>query len=382
MASLSSRERVIRALNHQESDRIPIDFGGTSNSLIHVWAHQRLLEHLHLTGTDSRLQSVMTQAVIPDSRIQRMFGSDVVLLDPGKPDAWDLQIDPQTGEWLDEWGNRLYMPEGGFFYDWIDYPLKEGTVAELQRYPWPDPRDPGRYRGLKERVEDFYHNTDKAILVNNPFGIFEQALAMRGIEAALSDLANNLEYAEILADRLLEWQLIYWEEVLSRVGRYLQVVKVNDDLGWHGGTLMSPKVYRRVYKPRHRALVAYVKERTDAKIHLHSDGDIYPFLPDFIEIGIDALNPVEVTARDMESAKLKTEYGDKFTFWGGGCSNVVLTLGTSDDVAAEARQRIRDFAPGGGFVFASIHCIQANVPPENIMALFSTAREAGRYPIA
>ena len=371
----------MRALNHQEPDRIPVDFGGSSNSLIHIQAHQKLLNHLGLPGSDACLQSMMTQAVIPDSRPQKMFGTDVVLIDPGKPDTWQLQIDPVTAQWTDEWGNRYQMPPGGFYYDWSDYPLKEGSLEELDRYPWPDPRDPGRYRGMKERVQDIYDNTDKAILVNNPFGIWEQAIALRGMENALADLAINVAYAEALADRLLEWQKVYWEEVLGRIGKYIQVVKVNDDLGWKDGPLMSPRIYRRVYKPRHKALVAFIRERTDAKIYIHSDGDIYPFLPDFHEIGIDILNPVEVTARDMDSARLKAEYGDKFSFWGGGCSNVILTLGTPQDVEAEVRHRIRDFAPGGGFIFASIHCIQPNVPPENVVALFSAALKWGRYPL-
>ncbi|MCC7353823.1 MAG: hypothetical protein IT330_08715 [Anaerolineae bacterium] len=384
MASLSSRERVQRALSHQEADRIPLDFGGSSTSIIHVAAHRELARYLGIDDPEERLQSLMTQVVYPDPRLRARVGSDVLLIHPGKADAWTPQIeqyDDGHSEYTDEWGVRYTMPPGGYYYDWKDHPLKEGTLAELDRFRWPDPRDPGRYRGLKERAQELYATTDKALLINNPFGIWEQEWALRGFEKAFADLLINTAYAEALADRLLAWQTVYWEEVLGRIGPYVQVVKLNDDLGFKNGPLMSPRSYRQVYKPRHKALIAAVRERTDAKIFLHSDGDIYPFLPDFREIGFDILNPVEVTARDMDSAKLKAEYGDDFVFWGGACGNTLLSTGKPADVEAEVRRRIRDFAPGGGFVFATIHNLQAGIPPENIVTLFDTAQRWGRYPI-
>lgn len=380
-ASLPSRERLLRALEHQEPDRVPIDFGGSSTTAIHREGHRRLCAYLGLPDEPARLQSVMTQVAIPHPRLQAEFGADVLLIDPGKPDAWELRVDPGSGEYTDEWGIRYRRPPGCLYYEYAVHPLREGTLEELERYRWPDPRDPGRYRGLAGRVKDLFENTDKALLVNNPFGIWEQCQALRGVENAMADLAQNQAYLEALAERLADWQAAYWEEMLSRIGPYVQVIKLNDDLGWRGGPLISPRSYRRVFKPRHQALIRAIRTWTAAKVMLHSDGDIYPFLEDLKEIGVEILNPVEVTAREMESARLKREYGQAFVFWGGACSVLTMTVGEPEEVEQEARRRILDFAPGGGFVFAPIHNLQPNMPPENVVALFRAARKWGCYPL-
>jgi hypothetical protein len=187
----TSRERVLRALDHQETDRIPIDFGGSSTSLIHRLGHERLAAHLGLPDAQGRLAGMMTQGVVPDARILEMFGADVLLINPGKPDAWTLQLDPHTNSYTDEWGARLQQPEGCDCYEYADHPLKEGTAAELERYPWPDPRDPGRYRGLEERVRELHERTGKALLANNPFRLWEQTWALRGLENAFCDLGGS-----------------------------------------------------------------------------------------------------------------------------------------------------------------------------------------------
>jgi uroporphyrinogen decarboxylase len=379
--SLTSRERVIRTLNHREPDRVPIDFGGSSNTLIHRQAHELLAAHLKLRDHPVRLQSMMTQQVVPSQSIQDLFGADVALVDPGKPDAWNLQLDPQKNSYVDEWSIRYHQPEGCSYYEYLDHPLKEPTLEVLEHYPWPNPYDPGRYRGKEESVRQLHEGTDKAILVNNPFGIWEHIIALRGIENALCDLVENRRFVHALADRLLDWQVTYWTIMLTKISRYVHVVKINDDLGHSEGPLMSPTIYRAIFKPRHKELVNCIRRLTDAKIYLHSDGDIYPFLSDLRDVGIDILNPVEVTARNMDSARLKSEFGDSFSFWGAGCDNLILTQGSPENVEEEVRKRIEDLAPGGGYVFASIHCIQPNMPPQNIAALFRAALKWGTYPV-
>jgi uroporphyrinogen decarboxylase len=195
------------------------------------------------------------------------------------------------------------------------------------------------------------------------------------------DLAATPRLMEAFTERLLEWQMAYWDMALDEVGEYIDLVQLNEDLGTQRGPIMAPATFRKIYKPRMRRLVERIHKKTKARIYLHSCGSIYRFIPDIIEIGIEVLNPVQVNAVEMDSACLKREFGKDLTFWGGGCDPVVLQNGSPKDVANEVKRRIHDLAPGGGFVFGSVHNIQAKVPVENIVALFDAAKEFGGYPI-
>lgn len=379
---MESRQRLVTALCHKEPDRVPIDLGGASVSLIHQNAHGKLADYLGIEDPQDRIHNLMTMCVYVDERIKQRFGADVELIQPGKPDAWELVIDKDTKKWTDDWGCVYKKPEGVMYYEWDYQPLADAeTISDIDAYDWPDPRDPGRYRGIKQKVIDIYNNTQKAMLVNSAYGIWEQAFTLRSLDKALMDLAADQKFAKYLAERLLEWLLEYYDEMLSLVGDYIQVVKMDDDLGFRNGPIMSPDIYRKIYKPLHKKVADFIRSKTDAKIFIHSDGSIHDFIPDFIELGIDAINPVEVTAKNMDSKTLKKEFGSDISFWGGCCDNRILEKGTPDEVTEETRRRIEDLAPGGGLVFCSIHCIQPNVPPENIEAFFDTALKYGIYPI-
>jgi uroporphyrinogen decarboxylase len=195
------------------------------------------------------------------------------------------------------------------------------------------------------------------------------------------NLATNQPLMEALAERILEWQVAYWDMVLGQVGDYVDIVTLSEDLGAQNGLLMAPTTFRRIYKPRLRRLIEAIKKKSRTRVYLHSCGSIYRLIPDLIEIGVDILNPVQVNAADMDSARLKREFGKDLTFWGGGCDPVVLQTGTPQEIVEEVKRRIHDLAAGGGFVFGSVHNIQANVPPENIVAMFDAAWEFGGYPI-
>jgi len=375
---MNSRERLNKALEHKETDRVPIDFGGASVSLIHQASHDRLARFLNIENLQDKIHNLMTMCVYVDDRIKKRFGSDVELIQQGKPDSWNLEIDKMTKKWTDDWGCEYKKPEGVMYYEWDHQPLVSAeTIKDIDNFNWPDPRDPGRYRGIKEKVVDIFKNTDKAILVNSAYGIWEQTFSLRSIDRALMDLAANQKFAKYLAERLFEWLLEYYDLMLSPIGKYVHIVKMDDDLGFRNGPIMSPDIYRSIYKPIHKKIVEFIKSRTDAKIFIHSDGSIYDFIPDFIDIGIDVINPVEVTARNMGSKLLKKEFGQDISFWGGGCDNTILEKGTPEQVREEVKRRISDFSSDGGFVFGSIHCIQPFVPPENIVALFDSALEFG-----
>ncbi len=379
---MNSRERVLLALAHKEPDRVPIDFGGLITSLHHE-AHRRLLEHLGMPPHEAAILDMFQQNVDPAPAVKEMFHADVVGFFANPGSGWRLEVDPVTDTYVDEWGVLYRRPPGGYWYDLADHPLKQGTIEELEGFQFPNPRDPNRVKGLADKAKDLSENTDKAVMVFSPTaGVFEHAYWLRGIEPLFRDMASNKKYVEALAERVVEWQLEFWDFVLDEVGPYVHLVQLGDDLGGQQGPMFSPDLYREIHKPRHRRLTDLIHRKTEAKVFFHSCGAIYWALPDIIESGMDIINPVQVSAKDMETDRLKREFGRDLVFWGGGAdATEVMPFATPQGVKEEVKQRIHDLAPAGGFVFSSIHNIQAEVPPANIVALFEAAYEYGQYPI-
>jgi len=379
---MNSRQRVLLALAHKEPDRVPIDFGGLTTS-IHHQAHRRLLEYLKMPLYEAPIMDMFQQIVNPAPALQELFHADVVGFFANPGSGWALEVDPITDTYVDEWDVLYRRPPGGYWYDLADHPLKEGTMEELNRFRFPDPRDPSRVKGLADKAKGLLEKTDKAIMIYSPTaGVFEHSYWLRGIEPLFRDMAYNKKYVEALAERVMEWQLEFWDFVLDEVGPYVHLVELGDDLGGQHGPMFSPDLYREIYKPRHRRLTDLIHRKTEAKVFFHSCGSIYWALPDIIESGMDISNPVQVSAKDMETDRLKREFGQDIVFWGGGAdATQVMSYGTPQAVKQEVKRRIHDLAPGGGFVFSSIHNIQPEVPPRNIVALFEAAFEYGQYPI-
>jgi uroporphyrinogen decarboxylase len=379
---MDSRERVLLALDHKEPDRVPIDFGGIVTS-IHHEAHRRLLEYLGMPPYEAPIQDMFQQIVYPAPALKEKFHADVESFFANPVSGWKLEVDPVTDTYVDEWEVLYQRPPGGYWYDLADHPLKEGTIEELEKLQFPDPRDPHRVKGLADKARDLWENTDKAVTINSPTaGVFEHSYWLRGIEPLFTDMSFNKKYVEALAERVVEWQLEFWDFVLDEVGPYVHAVKLGDDLGGKHGPMFSPDLYREIYKPRHRRLTDLIHRKTEAKVFFHTCGSIYWAMPDIIESGMDIVNPVQVSAKDMETDRLKREFGRDVVFWGGGAdATKTMTFGTPEDVKEEVKKHIHDLAPGGGFVFGSIHNIMVEVPPENIVALFETAYEYGQYPI-
>jgi uroporphyrinogen decarboxylase len=380
---MTCRERTLAALEHREPDRVPLDFGGRTTT-IHLYAHQALMQHLGLSGPQPRLRSYHTYLVDPDPQLLQRFERASAVFFSRPPSDYVFKIDPVTNTYVDEWGTKYYMPPDGYYYDIQSTPLATAeSEADLQKYPWPNPKDPSRVAGLAAEVKAAYDAREKVIMMcTATLGLWEMSWYLLGFEQAYVNLAANQPFMEALTERMLEWQMAYWDMVLGEVGPYIDLVQIGEDLGSQHGPLMAPATFRRIYKPRMRRLVDFIKQRTKARIYLHSCGSIYRMIPDLIEVGIEVLNPVQVNAAEMDSARLKREFGKDLTFWGGGCDPVVLQTGTPTEVRDDVKRRIHDLAPGGGFVFGSVHNIQANVPPANIVAMFEAAQEFGGYPIA
>jgi len=298
------------------------------------------------------------------------------------PRNFKVQIDPDNS-YLDEWGTRWKKPESSLYWDPVDYPLKDATIEDLETYNWPDPHDPGRTEGLREQAKRLREKTDYAVIADTPLlGIFESAcVCLRGIERLMMDLILDKPFAEALFDKLADIHIEFLRHYLDAVGDLIDVIMVSDDLGGENGPLISPELYRDLIKPAQRRLWQFIKSNTEACLFLHSCGSISKFIPDLMEMGVDILNPVQVSAQDMDTKRLKEEFGDKLTFWGGVDTQRVLPFGSPEDVDREVRKRIADMATGGGYVLTAVHNIQAGVPPENICMMYDAARRYGRYPI-
>ena len=353
---------------------------GTPVTSIHREAYVRLKEHLGLPDRDYELIDNMQQVVKIEDHVLKRFGVDTrqLFLKPAKP--WQKLSD---GGLVDEWGVKWKASAGDHYFDMYESPLTQATLEDLDRYDWPDPSDPGRVEGLADEARELYDNTDGAIVLNG-FGeaIFGVPSWIRGHIQFYTDFIADPDFLNSFLDRMLEYAIGLARNALDAVGRYVHVVRISDDIGSEKGLIISPDHYREFIKPRQEKLYRYIKEHSDAKVLLHACGSIYEIIPDLIEIGVDALNPIQVSARDMDTGKLKREFGERIAFWGGGCDTQrVLPFGTVEEVIDEAKKRIRDLAPGGGFVFAPVHNIQYDVTAEKIVALYDTALEAGRYPV-
>ena len=260
----------------------------------------------------------------------------------------------------------------GFFEDY-ENPL------DIDKFPWPDPADPRLFEGLVEKAREFYHNGYAVILESISAGIFEMSCRSRGTQYFLMDMALNPELACKLMDKYVDIKIRFYEAA-EELGQYIQFIREGDDVAGQDSLLMSADMYRRLVKPRHEKIIKTQKEIFPQPFYafFHSDGQVYDLLPDFIEIGIDILNPVQITSKSLDD--IKREFGSELSFWGGGCDTQrVLPFGTPEAVKSDVKQRIEHLSPGGGFIFCTVHNIQADVPPENIMAMYETLKKYGRY---
>jgi uroporphyrinogen decarboxylase len=382
------RERVLTAFNHEEPDRIPIDLGSTKVSGICLDAYAGLLHALGLRPREPRVVDRSQGLAGPDEDVLEALGVDFRSVWTNAPSGGEPPL-TREGEYevtVNEWGCRVTRPvSGGLYFDLMEPAMKEPSLEALERFPWPDVDDPARYEGLRERASWLRDETPYALVGHCDFGtdMLGTFLGVRGYTEAMLDLAAHPDFAEAFMDRMAGLGVRAWGHFLDEVGDLVDVAACYDDLGMQDRPLISPAMYRRMIKPYHARVIAAIRQRTKAKVFFHSDGAVAEFIPDLIEIGVDILNPVQVSAAGMgDTAALKRRYGKNLVFWGGACdSQTVLPLGSLDDVCREARRRIADLAPGGGFVFAPVHNIQNDVSGETIVALYQTAREAGRYPV-
>jgi uroporphyrinogen decarboxylase len=383
--TLTARERVVRTLNHEEPDRVPIDLGGFQTG-IHRVAYQALLDYL---GWDEPIQILdpVQGLAVPSERLLEKFHVDFRYVTAHGPDSFVGGIEENSRDgklWYDlrdEFGVVWSMPADQMLYmDITHHPLAEATIADLDRYPWPDGKDPSRFTGVRERALALRERAPYALSSGICGVTYEICWYMRGLERWFMDMLENPAFCEALIDRTAQYWVDWMAGFLGQVGDLLDIVMIGDDLAGQSGPLFSPKFYRSVVRPRQQRVIDVVKQHTKAKLWYHTCGDCSPYIPDLIEMGVDILNPVQISAPGMEPGKLKGKFGKNIVFWGGAIdSQHILPFASPEAVREEVRKNLEILKPGGGYVFNNVHNLQAGVPPENIVAMYEAAYEYGFY---
>ena len=369
------RQIVADSLNHKETYRVPIDLGGQSNSTLTLKALNNLNQYLTGSNKESGVSMMAKhfQTVDAPENILARYNVDFRSVKPGKPKNKKAVNFPDGG-YLDDWGIK-YSPSGkGLYYDISEYPLKNYEEADIENFDWLDPDDEGWTEGLKESVENYYFKTDFAIIGNMTSAqIFERCWNLRGFEAFLTDLCINKKFAHKLLDKVTEIQIQRIKNFLGICGKYLSIFKLSDDLSGQIAPLISPNTYAEMILPYHKRYINEIKKYTDAKIALHSCGNNRPLIPKLIEAGFEVYHPFQFCAPEMEPAGLKKEFGRDLVFWGGIDVQKFLPNATVKEVIDEVHNIIGIMHTGGGYIFGPSHNIQADIPPENLEAMYATA---------
>jgi len=386
MTPLSSRERLLRALDHQEPDRVPYDLASTQVTGISIGAYNHLRRRLGLEPASPRVCDQIQQICVPHDDVMGRLGVDTRGLFPLTSHNWNVKKEDGGEYWTyrDEWGLGHRMPKkDGHWYSLYDSPLADATLTEdaVDRHPWPDPTDRRRVEGLRARGETFRAEGKAVVIKGLCAGIFEVACRVRGMEKFMMDLVLNEAAAVHLMRKIAELKIAFWDMALDEVGDVVDVVAEADDYGTQEAMLIRPEMFRRLIKPLTVELVSAIRrDLRDGYVFFHSCGNVRELIPDFIEMGVDILNPVHITAAGMAPAALKRDFGKDIVFWGGGVDTQhVLPRGTPDEVRESVRRNLEALAPGGGYVFNTVHNIQPEVPAENIMAMWEALQEFGRY---
>jgi len=382
---MTSRERLVAAIEHRDPDRVPIDLGGFQTG-IHVRAYRPLLEYLGIED-DERILDPVQQLAVPCEAVLERLHVDTRYLCAHAPEGATGGIEQHVRDgrlWhdlKDDFGVVWSMPDDQqLFMDISHHPLADATAEDLDDYPWPNGKDWSRFTGLREQAQRMRRDTPYALSTGIGGVVYEIGWYLRGLDQWFSDMLVDPSFCAAVLDHTLAFWMDYYTGFMGEVGDLVDVVMIGDDLAGQSGPLFSPDFYRAVVKPRQKRLVQHIKSLTSAKIWYHTCGGCAAYIPDLLDNGIDALNPVQISAAGMDPAVLKREFGARLVFWGGGIdAQHVLPFATPEEVREHVRRNIEAFKPGGGYVFNNVHNIQYGVPPENIVALFDAAFAFGGY---
>ncbi len=369
---MDSKERIQRVFNHKEADRVPKDFGGTVVTSISKNAYVKLL---NMYSKNKNIATDFTQdlkiidksmsTILPSEEILKRLNVDFRLL------AVEDRPWIKGNKYFTSLGIGLKKAQPFEYFDVVYNPLKDLDLEQIKKYKWPKIEDSAIFKKLQDTARDICENTRFGLVgQTGPLGFYEKGQMLRGYEQFGVDLMLNNDIVREIFDNLLILQKEAFKYYLKHVGKYLDVIFYADDLGMQDRPQISPEMYRNIVKPYHKEIFSFIKENTEAKIFLHSCGDIYPFIEDFIDAGVDIINPVQVSAMEMEPKKLKDEFGERLILWGGIDEQFLINKKTQDEILIKVKEIVEILGRDGGYVAAISHNVQEDTPAENIFAVF------------
>ncbi len=378
------RQRVLEAIDHGSPDRVPIIIGTSNTTSLKAPPYRGVKKLLGIESPERYIYDwPELGTVIPDEAVLERLHSDARgVLDSFPADTLTRNKNrPPHDPFIDDWGSGQREIEPGNWFPGV-HPMRGATtIEEIEAYPWPDMDDPTRVAHVREAARILMEQGQYAI-IGTPWLLFpfERAHAMQGMDVFLENMALRPDFAEALLRKIAGLCTTLMGHFLDEIGDNIDMIKIGDDLGTQESLLISPRMYRRMLKPIHAEFIAYIKQRTKAKVFFHTDGDVFDLIPDFIDMGVDILNPIQTSAGKMaDLQELKKRFGDSITFCGAVDTHHILPHGTIQEVRDEVKRVVDIMAPGGGFMVASVHTIMDEVPPENILAMVDAVEEFGKY---
>jgi len=384
---MTSRERVLTAIHHEQPDRVPLIIGVSNATGIKMKPYRGIKEIIGVQAPDNYIYDwpELGTAEIDEETMRRLHSDvrGVLDLEPEKVRKRNRERDPHS-DCINSWGSGQTEISAGDWYPGV-HPLPEArTVEDLDLYQgWPDMSDPTRIAHVRDASKRLAEENQYAILAT-PWLLFpfERAHAMQGMEAFLLNMALEPDFARALMERIAGYCKQLMGRFLEELGDNVDIIKIGDDLGTQTSLMISPKMYREILKPIHADFISFIKARTKAKIFFHSCGDVAPLIEDFIEIGVDILNPIQTSSGSMSDLpSLKKRFGSNIVFCGGIDTHRILPFGSVEEVRQEVQRVIQILGPGGGCMIGAVHTVMNDVPPENVLAMVDAAEEFGHYPL-
>jgi uroporphyrinogen decarboxylase len=383
---MTGRERIMIAVRHQEPDRVPLDVGGTNVSGIHRVAYENLVSYLHLPVGDIRIADIGQDLAFIDEKLLARLGVDTRGIMPCDDVNWQVQLRDrgESQSYDDIWGIRWERRKSpGAYFQIGSHPLRGLDPQRLRSYAWPNPRDEKRVAMLKEKAIALAAS-GAAVVLGTPgmsVGLFQEFQWLLGYTESLCELAEDSALARLVISSIARRDIEFWEWALPLLGNVIDIVTYTDDFGLQEGPMISAAMFRKHFKPWYREIVTSIKKTNPGvKVFFHTCGSSRFILEDLIEIGVDIVNPVQFSARDMDRKALKRDFGTSLTFWGGGIdSQSDLPRGDDQQIRDAVHRAIDELAPGGGYVFSTVHNIQPDVPPQNLMTMWCALADFGKY---
>jgi uroporphyrinogen decarboxylase len=410
---MNSRERVLQSMNYKQPDKVAIDFGSHRSSSSMAIAYARLRDYLGLPQRPPKVYDMLQQLAIIDDDVLERFNVDCIELGRGfnqdesdwkpwvLPDGTECLIPKWIDPVLDDAGNWVIsgpdgtpiaiQKKGMIYFDQINFPFSTNPEEKIDRLeemfaynmwngvvgpPGPITWDEAGMRYLADGAKKLRAGSDRAIVGLFGGSIFEGGQQFFRMDNFYKVLASQPDLVHRFLDKLMSIFMQRLEFYLKAVGPYIDIVMFSDDYGMQKGSQISPAMFREFFKPRHKEMWDFAKQLAPVKVMMHCCGSITNLLPDMIDAGLDAVNPVQTNCKFMEPERIKSQFKDQITFWGGGCNTQqVLPMGTPAEVRDDVLRNLDIMTPGGGFVFQQIHNIQADVPPENVVAMFDAIAE-------